>query len=245
MKFTKVFKKSLPLIPAAIAVTVAACSAYRPTPPLAALTPTSAVRPTFYVAGAKPYQAGTAFVTTHANGRGQMLVTALHLLGPDGGLSQQLPAAQLGQRVQRVRGARFADDKLLVDADVAVTNNGYALTRRGDARGDIAAFRVVKNNGAAVLKLAARNPGVGEWVWLVGDEYKSNPPALRPYPARVMDVDGNGLELQTANVFDLTGFSGAPIVNAKSEVVGILIGGDDAGHATAHDVESMRRYLPR
>lgn len=243
---TPFIKKALPFFPLAVAAVVALNASHKTEPPpLAGLTPTSAVRPRFWVAGNKPYQAGTGFVTTYANGKGQMLVTALHLLGPAGGMNPQIPAAQLRQRVQRVRGERFSDDAVIVDADLAVTSSGFPLNASGNARGDVTAFRVVKNLGATVMKLAARNPRAGEWVWLVGDEYKNNPQSLRPYPAQVTGVDENGLELRLANSFDLTGFSGAPVVNSKSEVVGILISGDDKGNATAHDIESMKRYLPR
>ena len=79
---------------------------------------------------------------------------------------------------------------------------------------------------ATVLPLATEDLKRNEWVWVVGQEMG------RRGAGRTVSVQGDGVRVEaalnsssTARNSNCRGFSGAPVVNAKGQVVGIVLGG--------------------
>jgi hypothetical protein len=76
-----------------------------------------------------------------------------------------------------------------------------------------------------VLELAVENPKPGEWVWIVGDEYASQPQVQRLRPLQVVKAESDGhLVFLPHKKFQTRGFSGAPIINSRKEVVAVYGG---------------------
>lgn len=189
----------------------------------------SICRPRFLVDG-KPLTAGTAFaLAPRAQGGDPLLVTAIHLLGPAGGLAQDVPWDRMALRVRLAHCDPIKKD----DPEAGEGWRGGPALGVPGARPmgalpyrDIAAFPL--GTSVPLLELASVPPRPGDKVWLV---------------AEVLNAPGKLLHRATVNysgvqalqyVFDdpalqLRATSGAPVIDAAGQVVGINLGGGKDG----------------
>ena len=204
-----------------------------------------ALRPTFQMADGKTYSAGTAFAARMSPGSTPLLLTALHLLGTSGGLDRELAPAELDRQVRIIYLLPMGGRQPVGAARGALRKTGPTLPQDDlDIENDLAAFKLHPRSRVNALPLALRNPRLGEWVWVVGDRYDSQPPAQRLFPARVMSPAPNQMLVRFRDDFEVRGFSGAPLINQRGEVVGVLIGsGAGVRIGLANPVSNIRRLL--
>lgn len=214
-----------------------------PVPTAPKLGPAAALRPTIVLRAGGENDAGTAVAVRIAPGKEPILLTALHLFGPDGGLDRRYAPAELEKLVKEIQLKPFGGNTVVARTRGVLRKKGPMLVE-GESRiqFDLAVFSLTPKPKVTVLPLAEKDPKMGEWVWLVGDEFKSQPQRQRLFPAQVGIVNLNGGWLRLKTPVELSGFSGAPVVNGKGEVVGILIGGSDAG-AIMNSAEGIRHRL--
>jgi len=177
------------------------------------------------------FNAGTAFAV-ELNGK-VLVVTALHLFGPAGGLEKQIE----GDKVPA-----FTKSISLRDA---FTNGDFGTAHKGlpladthpmgdDAAGDIAAFEAKiltgldkldsKAKDLAPIKLAEAAPKKGDAVF-VAAQFAADK-ETRTHEAKVVEVNDKWLFFEYAKgELDIAGTNGAPVLNEKGEVVGINLGG--------------------
>ena len=243
-----------PLLLAALALLPLVALAGGPAP--AALPPApeiavgSVLRPVFTLADGKTFEAGTAFAADLAGET--LILTAHHLFGPVGGLPAPIGADELTGAVKR---ARFVDawSKEKVGTDTTPVRVPGAHVMAQDGAGDLAVFRLPArfdriSAGSQVpfhaLPLAADDARLGDPVWLAASVIGSD---ARLHAATVVEVKPTFLFIAYAGApLDLTATSGAPIVNAKGEVVGINLGGGlDNGKTigAAGPVSAIRKNL--
>jgi hypothetical protein len=216
----------------------------RPKPPDPAIAARTALRPTFTLRDGRVYRAGTAVTASVEPGRAAVLLTALHLFGPNGGLAAETPPAKLDALVSKIELAPFGERRVIAVARGALRTSGPTLTNDlDDVSNDVAAFALEPGSAASPLQLAAEDPALGEWVWLVGDIYNHRPQAQRLFPGRVVRVSGRGLRVTFRQPFPVRAFSGAPVVNVHGELAGILIGGDGKRLGICNPASSIRRRL--
>lgn len=204
---------------------------FSPKPPDPKVAARSALRPYFVVQGGKPYAAGTAVAVRLKAGGSPMLLTALHLVGPAGGYKEDVAPAKLDSVVRQILLIPFGSRQPAGAARGALRKTGEALKEEDTGvGGDIAAFKLDPRSKVNVMALAAGNPSAGEWVWLIGDTFDHEPETQRLFPGRVLVVDDNSTVVKLEQSLSLTGFSGAPVVNVKREVVGLMLrGGEGMG----------------
>ena len=201
-------------------------------------------RPAFALAGGREIVAGTAFAA-RVNGKAPpMLLSALHLFGPAGGLRVQMRPARLPNEVQSVALLTMDNSHQLGLAGRALLRDGYPLSLNGDCSGDIVAFALPRDTPA--LTLAPADPTINTRVWVMGQAVGDNGPTPRLYRGVVRDVKPTALTVVMDRKHDQTGMSGAPVVNRQGQVVGMLIGGGEVLGKTAalcNPVSAMRRRL--
>ncbi|WP_227711431.1 hypothetical protein [Novosphingobium ovatum] len=189
-------------------------------------------RPQFAVDG-QAIAAGTAFVLDLTppprpdnplapRAEQVMLVTALHLFGPNGGLPAQILSADLPQHVglttcRGAQGQAWTARRTLAIAGAVP----MAMPFR-----DVAGFATdaVGVAGAERLRLADRPPAVGDDVWVVAAMTADG--RVRRHAARVIYVGDNALQYVFVDAtLQLRASSGAAVVNAAGQVVGLHLGG--------------------
>lgn len=212
-----------------------------PAPPVAA--PNSVFRSRFVTNSGEELEAGTAFVIHDSQGKPTML-TALHLFGEAGGLSKEIPPAEMSKRIVRGALLDFRTGKPVGSLGAARLKTGKPFSEAHGARRDLAAFSLKPTAPTTALKLAVLNPRSMEWVWLLGDEVKHDPQTPRLFPGRVLLTDSDSVTILFEPSVELMAFSGAPLINGSGEVVGTLISGDESGRiGSANPVEEIRAHL--
>src|SRR5262245_28679062 len=109
--------------------------------------------------------AGTAFPIDIKNQARLIVLTAVHLFGPAGGLPQQIPSADIPKYVGSVTlsdaftGEEVAKGGPMIDLPEAMPWN------KADT-GDVAAFWAAKDGRLGAAKLAEASPSKGETIWL-------------------------------------------------------------------------------
>ena len=185
--------------------------------------------------------AGTASVVKLKDSPDAYIVSVRHLLGPSGGYAKQVAAADVPAFVRSIKikslsgGTHSYQVKaLLVPATELETDKGLV--------NDLTIFHFNGNADDAALVLAGELPKVGDPVWVVGHVRGGVPDGEVMHRAVVnFSQEGQWLTAQFDNDHIIpAGASGAPVLNAKGEVVGVYSRhGDKDGHVIAFIVPSV------
>jgi hypothetical protein len=216
-----------------LGVVVSPTAAVAESPAAAPVVPDRFVLRPSFTTSLGPVNAGAAFALKV--GDRTVLVTALHLLGPAGGLKAQVTADRLAEVVQSVgvRGA-FTDDRDPVAVASKVLPIEGAHPMGDDASGDILVLEPEVKTGLDRLQvheapklapgsLAAAAPAVGDPVWLAA---RIGSGETRVHAGKVVELNDKWLFYEFASAsLDLAGTNGAPVLNAEGKVVGIQLGG--------------------
>ncbi len=193
-----------------------------PQPPAGSL-----FRPTFETT-LGTIEAGTAFEISLTNASRPILLTAIHLLGPDGGAPHKVPAVEVPQVVKSLELKDCFDASLDFPkpGSPIVISEAAAYDDKSKA-GDILAFWAPKGDQIHPFVLAMTVPVKGRRVWLAAAVLEGAPPTQKLHAATVTGIDRDGYLIYR---FDnsklvLQATSGAPVLNSSGEVVAINIGG--------------------
>lgn len=209
-----------------------------------AVRPATALRPHIILRKGEPYAAGTAVAVRAGRARKPMVITALHLFGTSGGLKEEVPPAKMNEVVREIWLAPVGGRGVVAKARGALLKTGSPVDQNGKGSGDVAAFALLPGATVPHLELASRDPALGEWLWLVGDTYDHEPEQQRVFPAQAIPIMGSLTVKFTSRRLQMQGMSGAPLLNARGEVAGLLLGGEGAS-GVAISAAQIRKELQK
>jgi hypothetical protein len=204
------------------------------------------LRPTFETTLGS-IQAGTAFPVTVAGYDRPIILTAMHLLGPGGGLPSDVPATDVG-RVVKAISLREAFDPTIEIAKPGspITIADAAPLGTPSAAGDIFAFWGPEGTTLPTARLATEAPEPGERVWLAASVLGGAPPNQRLHAATVVGIhDGLLIYRHDNSALELRATSGAPVLNAAGEVVAINLGSGMHKGSLVASGNVVSRFAPR
>jgi hypothetical protein len=173
------------------------------------VSPTVALRPTYELKG-RPITAGTGFLVRDKSGKTYYL-TAVHVMDETE-----------WRQVASVSLATMGGEAVGNLQPPALVHVGVPFDR-ASAASDLVVIEAPLEKGTPV-PIGTEDPKRNEWLWVAGMEMGRRGSG-RLFRCKVTDGDSNGITLQQFDEFELRGFSGAPLLNAKGEVVGIVLGG--------------------
>lgn len=198
-----------------------------------------------------------AFVIESENNGPPLLLTALHVLdelikskrinstSDNASYSgRELPPLITGVTFYDVFAPKWIFAELGTAKSMLVLPNARTGDEEPYSYRDIAAFEVNVSSTASPGRLAAIPPKVGEPIWLAVSSGQGN--SKRALEAVVVENTDKTLVFRFSARPDVRYSSGAPLLNAKGEVVGINVGGGKfADYHLGHGnhVTSIRHHL--
>jgi hypothetical protein len=175
------------------------------------------------------FEAGTAFAASVPGSNKPIILTALHLFGPAGGLERDIPPSQIPSRLSELKLTDCINNQLTESytGKVLVLANSKPFPESSSI-GDVVAFMPHGNRALRPLALTPLKPRVGERVWLFSEVI--NGPAT-VHGATVQGYEDGWMLYNFDNPnLEIVATSGAPVVNARQEVVAINAGGSKDGN---------------
>ena len=176
--------------------------------------------------------AGTASVVKLKGGTQTYILSARHLLGPEGGFPKQTPADKVPEFVQSISIESFTGGHNHYDVTPLLIASKRLNPIGGEPMDDAAIY--VNHDTSALSQAVALStdvPPVGSTVWVVA-RVRGGVPAGQILQSGKVKFNTRWIEIQfDTDGIDTAGASGAPALNAAGEVVGVYSGHSDKnGH---------------
>jgi hypothetical protein len=180
--------------------------------------------PTFFTAGGE-YDAGSAFLARARHNPQVFVLTAHHLFGPMGGLPEKISHQKLPSFVRGVRIDSFDGESRTYTVTAGYVEDG------GEEHSPLEDLAVLKTKDVSpteVPVLAEIAPKAGDPVWLIAHVRGGVAEGTYIHRAFVIGQEGTWItcELENRNIVT-NGASGAAVLNAAGEIVGIYSGHAD------------------
>jgi S1-C subfamily serine protease len=190
-------------------------------------------------------EGASAFLMELRNGS-IVAVTANHLLGSAGGVEPRLPVTEVDRSLieWKLFPRAHPNDSIIVKG-VYGPAEAYS--------GDSLLLRVVTNNIASVakpLKLRLSPVTEGEAIFIAGVRYADPAQRQEVYKGTVSSADDELITVDLKAPVDMSGFSGAPLLDSAGHVIGVVTGSwgltDDKNRShgvMAHSMRELARVL--
>jgi len=198
--------------------------------------------PLFHIKGGGTHYAGKAFAIPWSHNR-KILLMPLHLLGPAAGYPTYIEPQNVPDVVESVDVLDLKGDQVIATAKPGLLRTGTPVEKaHGDLGEDLMAFELPSSCRLTLFPLSRTLVPVGTKVWILS----KNSPATTSEPDRfegtVVRSFPSGVTVQLARPLTAVSSSGAPIVNAKNELVAMMVGKQDLRRTIIMGIASTRLY---
>lgn len=171
-----------------------------------------------------------------------LLCTAKHLLGSDMGIRPEVKPSAFDEALKYwyvfPRNDKITDDSLTIRSIVTQEQNEKDIIL---LKGDFSKKHHIQPLRPRFTKLV-----IGEELYLIGCEYRDTDCHQRKYSVIMDSYEGREIVVQPDDELNFSGFSGAPVIDKKGFVVGILsAGGEYEGdtYLFLEPIKSVQEYL--
>jgi hypothetical protein len=183
--------------------------------------------PFFHIKGGKTHCAGRAFAIQWFHDR-KILLMPLHLLGPGGSYPEYILPQNVPDVIESVDVYSLNGDRVLTVAKPGLLRTGVPVEKaRGDLGEDLMAFELPTNCRLTLFPLYPTLVTVGTKVWILSK--KDHPSNSEPdrFSGTIARSSATGVTVVMDRPLTAMSSSGAPIVNAKNELVAMMVGKQD------------------
>jgi len=179
--------------------------------------------------GNRALEGGSGFLIKYNNLN--YAVTARHLLGEDGGVAPEVKPNALAKSLLKWEMA----PRVVINAARETVKLNAAGLNFSKSVNDILLLNVASDTfDLSVLTPNFDLPAVGEALFLVGCPYSETGCRQNFYAVKFAKYDAAEAALicEISSKVEMSGFSGAPLINVRGEVVGVLVSGSEADGKT-------------
>jgi hypothetical protein len=133
--------------------------------------------------------------------------------------------------------------QIMTTATRALLRTGISVAKRtGSLAGDMTAFELPANTKMPPFALSGKLPPIGTRAWVLTKTEKST--SLEPdrYPGTVTFSFDVGLDVTLDHPLDAPGSSGAPVVDANNQLIGMMVGTDGLKRSVAKVIPTEMLY---
>ena len=145
-----------------------------------------------------------------------LAITALHLLGPDGGIPKQIPASRVSSWVRQVDF--YSNGSKYFSSTKTLSKSGY-VTNGPDFTGDVVFFEAPDKMAESAFKLADKLPNLKDPVWVYT---KVQGGKVTAYPGIVINTSSIMLQVRLRRPIQVQATSGSPVLDKNGKVIGLL-----------------------
>ena len=185
--------------------------------------------PVFKLRSGETHCAGKAFAIKWYRGR-TLLLMPLHLLSPEAGFSHYVNARDVAGVVSEVEIQDLAQQSVLAtvsSADCLLKTGTTVGMGKGDLNTDLMAFELRGSSKLDPLQISGTLPKVGSEVYVLTKDMHATSSQPDRFAGKVARADVTGLTIRMDSPLTALSSSGAPVVNEKNELVGMMLGKQD------------------
>lgn len=198
--------------------------------------------PSFHLKDGSTHCAGKAFAIQWFHNR-SLLIMPLHLLSPEAGLSHYVEAKNVNDEVTSVDILDLTKKNVVATGGPSLLHSGVTVGRSmGNISEDVMAFEVKSNTRLPLLALCPTMAPVGTRVWVLS---KNDPPTTGEadrFPGKVTRAFITGMTVELDGPITALSSSGAPVVDAKNQVVCMMVGKQDLKRTVIMGIPSTCLY---
>jgi hypothetical protein len=187
--------------------------------------------------GHTPMKGASSFLIKSSDGR-VFGVTAKHLLGEDGGVSPELDVTRFNNVLTSWRLAPRTKERSFVKVDKLV-----AFGKRKDDDWLVFSLKPQSNLPAVPLRVRGTPVADEEQVYLLGCPYSDDDCMQNVHAGHVYRTYQQEIIFDFEPKVDLSGFSGAPVIDGNGHLVGILKGKWGFKYAVAQNALEIYKWL--
>jgi hypothetical protein len=197
-------------------------------------------QPEYVLTDGRTFSAGKASAVHLPNSQKTVLISVMHVFGPDGGLDVAIPASKLPRLVSKVNLLDPANDAEIGHAGTELLSSGEGHAADGDDSKDLVAFELVARYPRKILSLSSKPAAIGSKCWLI-TYVDGNIPG--EYSGVVVASSPTDMAFKPDQNVVTHATSGSPVVNALGEVIGLLVGHDKTGQIWCNPGYRIRQRL--
>ncbi len=183
--------------------------------------------PRFNLSDGQEHCAGKAFAVRWYRNR-TLLLMPLHVLSPEAGYSHYVAPEDVSKAVRSLDVLDLKGQSVLASSSKSLLKTGCTVGRgTGDLSGDLMAFELSSSSRLTPFNMLGTLAPVGTKVWVLSKEKESSSFSPDRYSGTISRSSPTGLVLQMDAPVKALSSSGAPVVNAKNELVGMMVGKQD------------------
>jgi len=198
--------------------------------------------PKFHMRDGNTQCAGRAFAIQWFKGR-KLLLMPLHLLGPGAGYPVYIEPQNVNREVTSLEVMDLTLGSVVTTASNSLLKTGVPVEKaQGDLSGDLMAFELPQHTNMPLLALCPTLVPIGTKVWVLSKEMNATSREVDRYPGTVIKAYPSGVTIQMDGSLKALSSSGAPVVNAKNEVVCMMVGKQDLTRTVVMGIPSTSIY---
>lgn len=183
--------------------------------------------PRFNLNDGQEHCVGKAFAVRWYRNR-TLLLLPLHILSPEAEYSHYVAPQDVSKEVRSIDLLDLQRQSVLASSSKSLLKTGWTVGRgTGDLSGDLMAFELSSSSRLTPFNMLGTLAPVGTKVWVWSKDTESRSLSPDRYSGTISVSSPTGLVVQMDAPVKAFSSSGAPVVNAKNELVGMMVGTQD------------------